>query len=363
MKKCFAILLIFLALQSRADDEVYYYLVRSSDNVTTLLYLMDLRPIYKGAGTLAVMKRINKAKILDLNHVKAGDRLIFPRDYALQAQEKGLVRIKEDNQIILNADLELMHDSLSQRTPSRDKMKIPNSKANQFPTNKILEKGSEIPAQSEIEVAIETGYSRIDSKINSSNATFLSEPSIGAHVKWQQNWTDKYQSYISWGFKNNRFQDSANGSLLGGSQVSTSRLAIGLIQNFSESMQGHLEIGSRQEIFAPSYSAATATLEAKPVSYSRFLFSKNLVEIKKLSLRGAIGASYLAGASGSSYDVKTGFEYLAQLEVSQKLKRNLLFAKIELSQASQKTSQTNQIRRDVQSFVGFTFPISEEESK
>ena len=124
-----------------------------------------------------------------------------------------------------------------------------------------------------------------------------------------------------------------------------------------------MELGTREEIYAPSYLIGTATLETKPITYARILFLKEILEVNKLKLSGALGVSYLLGLSSSYYNVNPGAEYLAQLRITHTLKSLSIFSVVEYSQTDQKTSLTNQTRKNIGLQMGIVIPLGKDEER
>ncbi|OYZ24217.1 MAG: hypothetical protein B7Y39_01985 [Bdellovibrio sp. 28-41-41] len=361
-------LILSFTLDSHSMALNYYYMIKKNDNASTLLYRAKLRPIYAKSGTLFLLRKENAKHIPNIDLLFPGDRLFFPKTLALKAQHEGAVQITQRNEIIFNDRLKIKQKATNRtlanepRDPnSPDTQSQKTAKEVQQKVKSLELINPETQAQSELEISLETGYSRLDSSLSSASAVLLSRPTLGANLKWQQNWSQSMSSFIRWNYNSISFQDTSSGTVIGGNKQTTSLMAVGLNHRLSQTLWGTLELGTREEIFAPSYVTGTATLETKPIPYARVLISKKLLEVNKLNLTGALGVSYLLGLSGTSYNVSPGAEYFTQLKVSHKFKRLSIFALGEYAETSQKTSLTNQTRKDFRTQFGLIIPLGKEE--
>ena len=409
-RRCLIFLIIFcFTLNSNSKSAEYYYIVKPNDNASTLLYKANLKPIYHKLGTLEILQKTNQHRIADIDHLEVGDKLFFPEYLVLSAKNQGFIKVTRQNEIVFNdqtkSKLVKTRNMASDENQDQEHIdaqdfdknkdaKIETSANNTSPiNNKILEVPStsntelklhsavqnEVPkntkidpentaapvinkiAQSNLVFSLGSGYSRIDSSVNSTsaNAVLLSKPLLSAHFKWEQNWSTLTQSFIRWSFESIPYQDSNHGSIDGEKQ-NVSLMGFGLNHELFAGILGSIELGGREEIFVTSYQTGSASLETRPITYCRLAFSKRLVSVKNLSLNGSLGGSYLSGASGSNYEAHAGQEYFGQLQLTQKLKNFSFFATGEYVSSSQKTSMTNQSRKDIKTELGFIFPLGEE---
>jgi hypothetical protein len=189
-------------------------------------------------------------------------------------------------------------------------------------------------------------------------ALLLSSPVTSFNFGWQQDWSESIHSFIRWENETVPYLDASAGVVLGG-KVNRSGVAAGAKFQLTSTLSGILELGTREDVFATSYLTGTTTLEKKFTTYSRFLLEKTIAEVRALKLSAAVGGSYLFPASGSSYSIQSGREYLAQFELSQRLRAFTLFSVLEYSSISQNTSLTHQERKELRTSLGFRVPLGE----
>jgi len=342
----FVLISLSLAMPVQASDETYYYIIKKNEYVSSILYRAHLKSIYGKIGTLDLLKKLNVKRIPDINKIIPGEKIFFPGSLALKAKERGAVDLTAQNEIVF-IDEVIPRILASESNPAQ--VAVPNK------INFI--KSEDTSAQSAINFSIESGYSRIDSNQGSGSATLLSKPITGFHLEWSQYWSDDWQSFIGWGRSSVSFTNTSQGTVVGGEKQTTSHLGLGLIYQLSSKLNTTVEVGTKEEIFAPSYSTGTATLEAKPVSFFKLSFSRNLVEVRQLRLSGSLGGSYLFGLSNSDYDIKSGYEYFGGLRVTHQLKSISIFASGEYIVTFQDTSLSTQSLKDIRTQIGVSIPF------
>lgn len=358
---------ISLSLPVKAMGKSYYYVVKKNDHASDILFRASLKPIYGKIGTLDALKNFNKDNIPNLDKIKPGDKIYFPEALALEAKAHDAIELTSHLEIVFKL-------AASARAPAGEACNSKPELEKSPPQSKIVESSrpvldqkslpnlDQMPAQSEISVALEAGFSRIDSNQNSGNATLLSKPHQGLSLNWTQLWSDDWQSSIQWKTSSVTFADSSQGSALGGEKQTTSSFSIGAKYQLSPKTSTAFEMGVREEIFAPSYSAGTATLETKPINFLKFSISKDIAQVRRLLLSGYAGASYLLGQSGSNYDVKAGYDYFGGVRIKHELKSFSIFASGEYDQSAQDSSLSNQSRKDIKTQIGLSIPFGAEES-
>lgn len=359
-------------MNSNSKGAEYYYIVKPNENASSLLYQMNLKPIYHEWGTLKALQKVNARRIINLGHLKTGDKLFFPESLVLNAKNQGLIKLTDQNEIIFNDSLKLFasptRDVASQSAnqtdiplvnPSTEILPVPEDETEKFKLSSANQATN--TSQSNLVFDFGTGYSRIDSSLQSANANavLLSKPLFSAHFKWEQFWSDSTQSFIRWGLESIPYQDASRGSINGEKQ-NISLMGFGLNQRLFFGIFASIEAGEREEIFVTSYLSGSASLETRPINYYRLVFSKKLAAVNNLSLTGSLGVDYLSGTSGSNYKVHSGQDYFGQLQVTQKFKNFSFFGQGEYINSNQKTSLTTQTRKDIKTQLGFIFPLEEE---
>jgi hypothetical protein len=304
-------------------------------------------------GTLDLIQNANKKNIADLNIIIPGEKVYFPKNLALAAKALGTDELTAQDEIVFI-------DQMTLRIPANESAAVEAPPA----AGPILTVSQPVinNEMSQISVSLESDYSSINSNQNTGSATLLSKASRGFNLKWSQNWSENWQSFIGWGSNSVTFATPNQGTLLGGEKQTASRFGLGIIHKLSPSLKAAFETGTREEIFALSYSAGTATLETKPVNFFKLSFSKDFVEVRRLRLSGFFGGTYLLGLSGSSYDIKPGIEYYGGVRITHQLKSISIFASGEYSVTLQDTSLTTQSRKDIRTQIGVSIPLGADDS-
>lgn len=352
------------ALPVQAGDRNYYYIVKKDDSATGVLYRAHLNPIYGKIGTFNHLQKLNEKHITDINKIIPGQKLLFSERLALKAKEQGSVELTSDHEIVL-LNVPTFPRGLAGESNAIDVVTASPAAAPapvQEKTESLPEKVGDPRAQSAISISLETGFSRFDSSQNSGSAILLSKPTQGLDLQWGQFWSDQWQSYLGWGVNSISFADTSQGTVLGGEKQTISSLGLGVVHQLSPNLSANFELGVREEIFASSYSAGSATLETKPITYFRTSFSLNLLDVRRLRLSGFLGAGYLMGLHNSNYDIKSGYEYFGGLRITHQLKSFSIFASGEYGETLQDTSVSTQSRKAIRTQIGLSIPLGAEET-
>lgn len=372
------IILICAPVNVFAGNGQYFYVVRKCDSASAVLFRAALKPIYGNRGLLLVLANENRFNVKDLNHLKPGDKILFPGPVIDRALGSETFRIINENQIVLtdeiNAD-KIAEEKLKQAAPvKREIAQVPQTQtqvqpsiqAQALPVSPIVEPVkpaavivSSETAQSRFVFMLGSGYSRIDSATNGGGAAavILSKPLVSADLAWEQIWSDTFDSFIGLNYSAINYQESNVGQVVHGSQ-SPVKMNIGLVYKFNPETRISFEVGTTDEVFVPAYQVGVATIETKPLAYAKALFIKDIFHTRKLTLTGALGGSYIMGSNVGSYEIGAGREFLGYLQVSQSLKKFTFFGRAGFSEKSQNTSVTSQIRKEIRSNFGLIIPLN-----
>lgn len=322
-------------------EEAGVHLVKREETFSQIAEKYLGRPIYKANGSLARLRKLNP-QVTDPDHIYPGQEIFI---------EMGT------REVASAPEAPVVQPVLAEPTPQPPAPTAPAAPA--APTAPIMLTAPTTSAQSDVILSLGTGYSRIDSTMNSSNAVLLSRPSKTVGVRWEHHWTQIWHSHLRWSASTISFNDTAQAQTLMGSSQTLTQTAFGVRARMAPGLWGTLELGMREDIFAPSYSPGTANLETRAIPTMRLLLSKDLVEVQSLKLIGVLGVGYLSGVSSGDYDVKPGHEFVGQIQVVQKLKNFSIFTSGDYGQTLQDTSITKQKRTDISLQLGISFPFGE----
>jgi hypothetical protein len=331
-------------------QEAGVHLVEADETFSQIAQKYLGRPVYTADGSLVRLRKLNP-QVTDPDHIYPGQELMI---------EVGTREVASE------VEAPVVQPSQEEQAPKSPVFESPRAPATPVapavpaaPTAPIMLTTPTTSPQSEVILSLGTGYSRIDSTMNSSNAVLLSRPSKTVALKWEHHWTEIWQSHLRWSASSISYNDTAQGqALMGGSQTLT-QAAFGIRARLAPGLWSTLELGMREDIFAPSYSSGTANLETRAIPTMRLLLSKDLVEVQSLKLIGTLGVGYLSGVSSGDYDVKPGHEFMGQIQVVQKLKSFSIFTSGDYGQTLQDTSITKQKRTDIGLQLGISFPLGE----
>lgn len=356
------LMLVSISLAARADDKKYFYIIKKNDLVSELLYRANLRPIYGKNRSLDKMQAYNKKyDVDDVDRIKPGEKLYFPASLALDAKAQGAIEISPELQITYLESF-VHPDEIARNTATEPKTSLPKDpNVATGSEQEFVETQINLSPQSTFSVAFETGFTRLDATQNAGSAALLSKPLLGLNVQWNQHWSDKWQSSIAWSTKSVALASTKQGTVLGGNTQSLSDLSIGLKYFFNAKTSADVFFGTREDIFSPSYSLGTATLETRPITFAKVSVSRNLVEVRNLSLMGYLGGTHLFGQSLTDYDIHTGLEYFGGLRVTHRLKTISVFASGEYSETTHDTSLFELSRKNIRTQFGLIFPLGAED--
>jgi hypothetical protein len=376
--KIFFSLFTVLSFSCFAQESGCYYIVKSGDILSKVLHDAGIggKTIYATEGALVKVKSANSEIVPNIDKIYPGQKIFIPKKVVSMSREpKTINGLCEEVQPSLRADSKKIDKKrkLAQEEPLEK-----FDKSNQF-ENAALASEKIIPqkkyilekpdpnlviaeeAQSRLVFSLGSGYSRIDSRSysNGASAVLLSKPMLVGKFRWEQVWTEEFESFLNLDFTTVSYKDSEAGQVVNGLQT-TSLMSLGLTRIFPNQSRISLDLGMREETFATSYSTGVATLEPKPVSFVRGLFEQDLLEKRHLKLSGGLGGSYVLGYNAGSYKIEGGREILAQLKVTQTFKNQSIYGIGEFVDASQNTSSTSQSRREVKFKMGLIIPLGGE---
>jgi len=369
----FFIILSF-SLNSFSADSRYYYVIKQNEVVSNILYRAQIVPIYGKDGKLYLLQKLNSDQIADLNKVKPGQKIYFPFEIVEPAKNAGYIEVRNENQIVFlntnspivvpkknsedSAKRNVAQDSATNSAIAQEKMQIAVGEASQHRTV-VDKKEDHFPEQSRLVVSLGSGYSRVDSLINSTgaNAVLLSRPLISGEIRWEHIWSEKYESLINLSFTSIPYQDASQGQVFE-AHPSLSATSIGIVRRF-DSGGLSFEAGVTEEIIVNSYQMGTATVELKPLTFLKPAYYKDLVQVRNLKLTAGLGFGYYLASSFGSYQVDPSIKYLGSVQIAQKFKNFSFFALGEYLDFTQKTSVTTQRRREVKANFGFIIPLGE----
>lgn len=281
-------------------------------------------PVYGKRGSLARIRSLNP-QLEDADRIHAGQRIFLP--------------------------------GIATRLPS-EAAPSPAPPAAPSPAPPAAARG--VGPLSDLSVQLVTGYSRIDASTSTGQATLLSQPSLGAGIEWRQHWSDVWTTRVRYGAGRLSFKNSDRGALGDPAQLVT-ETAFGVGRAFSPSTIVNIELGAKDQLFAPSYVAGTATLETRPMTFARVSLEGNILRRSALSLDGEAAAGILFGASGSAYDVKNGSDASVELRLVQRMEAFSFFAGLRYARTAQDTSLATQSQTDLQTRFGFTLPLGKDD--
>jgi len=359
MKRLILFLIIFsLSLQTRAGEANYYYVTKTNDHVSKIIFRARLTPIYGKSGKLLILKKANLKNISDIDAISLNEKLYFPDDLATEALGLGQMKLKDGNELVFKEDdgPSSNHLTESERNTIRRTVAEENKDIKQ-----VVEGSRPLNAedpQSRFVFSIGSGYSRVDSVINATGATavLLSKPLIITDLKWEHLWSEVYESFIHFSYSSIPYQEANQGQIFN-SHPSLSSTSFGVKYNFQHPGRISLEAGVSEEVIIASYQAGTATVEAKPLTFLQSVYSRDVLEVKKLKMTLGFGASYFLSSTFGDNRINAGTKYLGQLQITQSFKNFSFFASGEYSDFLQKSNLTEQKRRDLNGNLGFIIPL------
>jgi hypothetical protein len=325
-------------------EEAGVHLVKREETFSQIAEKYLGRPIYKTNGSLARLRKLNP-QVTDPDHIYPGQEIFIEmgtREVASAPEVPVVPPVSEEQ-------------APPPHVPTAPVVPV----APMAPAAPTVLTTPTTSAQSDVILSLGTGYSRIDSTMNSSNAVLLSRPSKTVGARWEQHWTQIWHSHLRWSASTISFNETAQAQALTGGSQTLTQTAFGVRARMAPGLWSTLELGMREDIFAPSYSPGTANLETRAIPTMRLLLSKDLVEVQSLKLIGVLGVGYLSGVSAGDYDVKPGHEFVGQIQVVQKLKNFSIFTSGDYGQTRQDTSITKQKRTDIGLQLGISFPLGE----
>jgi len=358
----------------------YFYVVKTKDVFSHVLYGSGYTPIYGNKGYLLQIAQYNQIDIAKLDKIKPGEKINLPENIILHGFKNDFARFKNkditskeiifknsfQDQLVFNTNVatqeKLNDDSFivrkvaSQSDISQDALPSVEQKSDLYSNNKNFNQ------YSDFSFYIGTGYSRIDSEIlqNGSKAAFLSKPNDVLGFNWQFHLEQDFTLFF--GYQKNTIQFSdANRGLVFNDKINQTQIFLGgLFKNIIESINLAVELGNYERIFAPSYQAGTATLENHFISYSKLQVSKNFYNKQKIQIETGLGYSFLGSVESSNYSVDQGYAYSGFLKVNQNLSRYSIFLQSDLGFIFQNTSNSKKNEKFVTTVLGIKMPIGDD---
>ena len=341
-----------------SQERLKYYVVDHFDYLISILRRAGLKPVYGQVGSLKDVEDLNADHISDVDLIRPGEKIFLPDRLVAIALKKGRIKILNRQQIVFTRPQPA--STTDQKAASAED--AIDAAADADAANAHVEAPNAF-ADSVFRLALESGYSRIDSVQANGSAILLSKPAIGASLQWQQNWSEKWQSYIHWNLTSASFENATQGTISGSQRQSTSLFSFGVQRSFDEKTIASIELGAKEKIYSMSYTAGSATLETAPIGFIALAASKAIARVRQLELLSLASADYLTGTSGSRYDVQPGYEFSLGLQVSHRLSNVTLFAMSKYGETHQNTSLTLQSQKEIRSQIGIEIPIGKESKK
>lgn len=349
-----------------SDTVSYYYRVKKNDYVIKILRQLVLRPIYGEKGSLSKVHLLNSQHISDINKIYVGQKIYFSQDLAFRARDRGYAEITVDNEILIVEPDEQRPDRSMAQAPNDDVPSDNTPDSGKAEEAKVgLDSSGDWQTESQVQVALQTGYLRIDSTMTSTGAKaiLLSRPILGVGLEWEHSWSRAWSSFVSGQYQSFTFEEADRGTVYD-RKPSALSFGLGLRYMARPTLWTQFEVGMRDQIFSTSYASGTANLETKSLPYLKILLLKDMAQTERLKFSAGIGGSYLFGSSyGSSYDVDPGREYFVKLLLEQKLKSHIFFYELNYVDSAQDTSVAEQTRQDILTYIGIRLPLSKEDKK
>lgn len=396
IKKCFILVtLISLCFSPNILGSEYYYIMKPGESLSRLLYKNDIKPIYHKWGSLRALEEYNIKTIFNSDYVLAGQKVFFPTVIVRFLKKNNAILISKNNEIFFknktdtnlrlpahqNSEVQnplqenpllveiTKSDDSSENSNSVDEKNISTENSKKVVINLNETKSSQVEnfkpkpviaetekEQSNLSIAIGSGYSRIDSIMNSGKAVLLSKPTSNIKLDWEQLWSKDFHTSISWGYESIPFQSANVGSIYNNRQNLT-HFELGLSSLFFNKLWFGLYFGQKENVFITSNIQSTATLESIANGYTRLSLNSELIRRKKLSFFVGLDVSSLAANSMESYDVKSGTSISGQLTIKQQFRKFSFFMTGEYQTTNQNTSITSQSGRDIKSYLGISMPL------
>jgi hypothetical protein len=412
-----AVLTLFSQLSFATDssnrliqEQNHFYVVKERDSIIKILRSFGIRPAWGKSG--AIVRILSDNSFLQTRNnnpdlVYPNERIQFDasfNDVLLNRKDLGFADINESGEInficskeslekwaALRKELEPSLDPFDRRYPSlaldcklqlRSEVNtlatcpvvlpkrqiagepVPTSPQTAQPETPVISpqapeaKPKEKVIDSHMDFSLGSGYSQLNSSYNSSqsSANVLSQSMQEATFRWEQHWTELSHTFIQWNYMNMPFVSANQGTIYNGSQYA-SNFSVGGNYKLSSNWQSELAVGMRGYIFAPSYSSGTASLELKSLPYTQVQFVRDLAQVRSLSIKAGIGASYIAPSTVFNYNINSGYSYFGLLRVEQKLEHFRLFTEGQYESFNQSTSLTNETYQEIWTRLGISWDL------
>jgi len=347
-------------LQNCWANAVYFYRIKKDENVTKVLYITHLKPIYTSNGTLRTIQKTNSQNIFDLNKLMPGDKLYFDEKLVQIALNKKTIRIENQNEIIITDQAYLSYEqnkvnkNINKRVVANTDYQIIQESKPEIIDSHVSPKSETVntnPAAQQYHVNHSFGmlgflnYTTLSSRDGQNNkeATLLTDRDIELDFSFKQSWTNTFSTAFGLSFRHIVFlQNNTGNKSLSSTEQNLSGMSLGINYKLSDTI--HLEPTYElfQKLFIRGVTTTLVSLDKVMISALGLKFNIRLFEKDDSRINIAIGAKSLFKAQTETIDVNSGYSLDADLNIIKKYKQSNYQIGFGMSSHFQNTSVTTQ---------------------
>jgi len=298
--------LFIFSINCLAVDGKYYYIVKTKDTLSQVLYKAGIKPLYSKSGAIVTLQKLNSKNIVDLNKIYPGQLIYLNKDFVEKAVMLKLAVVSDQSEVVLvetNNNLNRDLASLSTELKSEDVQQS-------LTVNNLTENVEDQLGRFSFNLGFQ--YSRIDAIDVSTqgSSTFLTDISPKYGIQWESSWNKTWSSVISVALIQEQVVDDTS------TVVKTIDHASGYRKKISIEIQRHWDLqrdstttiaaGIKDQMFSRGLTPTAISLDRIPNNYLGLIHYQDLFNLNKLSVFGKIEYNYLLSASGAAHKLEPG---------------------------------------------------------
>jgi len=358
-KKLIVIALMIVTQQQAVASSTYYYYVKTDDVFSEVLYRSGYTPIYGfQTGFINEIAKFNKIDRIKLDKIYIGQKIYLPELIIKYGLDKEFIQLVPDS---TNNSYQVIFKQQKKQQDDLKTTQLVRKVASEKEKNEILL--SSFNQFSEMTFGFGTGYSRLDSELDSnlSRAALLSKPHENFFIKW-----DFFlEPEISFGvdfFKEQVVFSDSNNKVVYNNQIKLISFGLTTSYHWTEFLTTGLRLGMNERLFAPSYQAGTASLESRAIFAYTINLQYKAYEKRKINVTFLTNYTMFNSEDKSTnFNLSSGFAASAGLAVRQNFKTFSAFVESIYEQANLKTSIGSQTEKNLTIYSGVKIPLGVEQ--